>query len=232
MTAVILQPSYIPWRGYFHQVRRADVFVFYDDVPYDRRGWRNRNRIKWPGGPRWLTIPVLARGSRLDLTPIREIRIDRAQPWARTHRETLRHAYGKTPHFEAYRGLVEGLYARDDEFLADFTIASTIALAGALGIDRTRFVRSSDLPAEGRKTGRLLSVLAALGASHYLTGPSARAYIEEEAFRRAGIALEYMSYDYPEYPQLHPPFDPHVSILDLLFMAGPGAPAFIWGEPA
>ena len=44
--------------------------------------------------------------------------------------------------------------------------------------------------------------------------------MDSEKFERAGITLEYMQYKYPEYPQLYPPFDPHVSILDLLFMTG------------
>ena len=43
MKCVILLPSYLPWRGYFDLLRRADVFVFYDDVQYDKHGWRNRN---------------------------------------------------------------------------------------------------------------------------------------------------------------------------------------------
>jgi hypothetical protein len=46
-------------------------------------------------------------------------------------------------------------------------------------------------------------------------------YIEEEKFSSAGISLEYMEYNYPEYPQLYPPYDPQVSILDLIFMTGP-----------
>ena len=38
MKCVILQPSYIPWRGYFHQVYKSDLFIFFDDVQYDKHG--------------------------------------------------------------------------------------------------------------------------------------------------------------------------------------------------
>ena len=55
-TAVVLQPVYLPWLGFFEQLRRADVFVYYDDVQYDKHGWRNR--IKTRNGPLWLTVPV------------------------------------------------------------------------------------------------------------------------------------------------------------------------------
>ena len=164
--------------------------------------------------------------------PINTIRIDWEQPWAKKHWESIRHAYSKSPYFGRYRELLEGFYARRDEFLADFTIATTIALAGELGIERTRFERSSSLPAEGRKTDRLVSILRHLGATHYISGPSAKDYIEEEKLGAVGINLEYMVYDYPEYPQLYPPFDPQVSVIDLLLMLGPEAPKAIWGTEA
>lgn len=227
MKCVILQPSYIPWRGYFHQVQRADLFVFYDDVQYDRRGWRNRNRIKGPQGSQWLTIPVLNKHARQDETPINEVRINWDRPWNRTHLATLRHSYARSPYFERYLPLLEKFYSRRPELLADFVIDLTTALAVEMGITHTRFLRSSQLPAEGEKTDRLLSILKHVGAAHYLTGPSARDYLEEDKFRQANITLEYMGYDYPEYPQLYPPFDPHVSVLDLLFMTGLDAPRYL-----
>jgi hypothetical protein len=85
-------------------------------------------------------------------------------------------------------------------------------------------VRSAEIAGvSGAKTERLISILQKVGATHYISGPSAQDYIEEELFRAAGITLEYMVYNYPAYPQLYPPFDPQVSILDLLFMTGPDA---------
>ena len=228
MNVVILQPSYIPWRGFFHQVASADLFVFYDDVQYDKRGWRNRNRIKTPAGPLWLTIPVLARGAQTEHLPIHQIRVCWDEPWNQAHWKSIQHAYGKAPYFKTYAPLLAEKYAARPEFLADFTIDLTIALARALGIDRTRFLRSSQIEGvSGAKTERLLSVLQKVGATHYISGPSAQDYIEEELFQAAGISLEYMRYDYPEYPQLYPPFDPQVSILELLFITGPGALSYI-----
>ena len=222
MKCVILQPSYIPWRGFFDQVRKADLFVFYDDVQYDKRGWRNRNRIKTPSGPLWLTVPVLAKGSQTEHIPIHEIRVCWDEPWNRAHWKSIQMAYARAPFFKQYAALVEEKYAGHPELLADFTIELTIVLARALGIQHTQFARSSQIEGvEGAKTDRLISVLQKVGASHYISGPSAKDYIEDDKFAAAGITLEYMSYDYPEYPQLYPPYDPQVSILDLFFMLGP-----------
>ena len=230
MKCVILQPSYIPWRGYFHQIEKADLFVFYDDVQYDDRGWRNRNRVKTEQGTRWLTIPVFSQGVQVTRTAIRDVRIAWERPWARKHWETIRHSYSRAPHFDRYSPLLADFYSRRGDNLADFTIELTIALAWELGLTRTRFLRSSSLAVSGEKTERLLALLAAVGANHYISGPSARGYIEEDKVAAAGVTLEYMTYDYPEYEQLHPPFDPHVSILDLLFMRGAEAGEHVWGR--
>ena len=174
MNVVILQPSYIPWRGYFDEIRRADLFVFYDDVQYDKRGWRNRNQIKTPRGKQWLTIPVFSRGAQTEHIPINQIRIVWDKPWSFDHLKSLRYAYGKTPHFEMYLPMMEQFYNRRDEFLADFTIDFTIALARALGNEHTRFMRSSGLDGiDGQKTDRLIQILKRVGATHYISGPSA-----------------------------------------------------------
>jgi len=228
VNVVILQPSYIPWRGYFAQIFRADLFVFYDDVQYDKRGWRNRNQIKTPKGKQWLTIPVNSRGAQTENIPIHQIRMVWDNPWSQNHLKALQHSYSKAPHFHQYVSLLEQFYQRHDEFLADFTIDFTIALTRELGNTHTRFMRSSELAGiDGQKTDRLIQILQAVGASHYSSGPSARDYIEKEKFDSAGITLEYMEYNYPEYPQLYPPFDPYVSILDLFFMTGPEAANYI-----
>ncbi len=228
MNVVILQPSYIPWRGYFDQIQRADLFVFYDDVQYDKRGWRNRNQIKTPRGKQWLTIPVHSRGAQTRNIPIDQIRIAWDEPWNETHFKAIFHSYCKAPYFDRYQPLLETFYGRHDEFLADFTIDFTVALTRELGNAKTRFVRSSELAGiDGQKTDRLIQILQAVGATHYISGPSASDYIEAEKFEAAGITFEYMEYNYPEYSQLYPPFDSNVSILDLLFMKGPEAPTYI-----
>jgi hypothetical protein len=229
VNVVILQPSYIPWRGYFDQIDRADLFIFYDDVQYDKRGWRNRNQIKTPKGKQWLTVPVYSRGAQVENIPINQIRIVWDNPWNENHLKALQHAYARAPHFARYLPLLETFYQRRDEFLVDFTIDFAVAITRELGNTQTRFRRSSEITGiEGNKTDRLIQILQAVGATHYLSGPSARDYIEIEKFETAGITLEYIEYNYPEYPQLYPPFDSYVSILDLLFMTGPEAASYVF----
>ena len=228
MTCVILQPSYIPWRGYFHQIQKADYFVFYDDVQYDKHGWRNRNRIKTPQGSQWLTVPTRSRGNVEHQRSIDEIEIDWDRAWNRKHLASLRQAYQRAPFYAEWEPFLTDVYARTPSHLAAFTIEVTIELARRLGVTHTRFFRSSELGISGHRTGRLVAIVQRLGCDRYVSGPSARDYLEEHRFTDAGIALEYMHYDYPDYPQLYPPFDSKVTILDLLFMTGPHATKYIW----
>ena len=227
MKVVILQPSYIPWRGYFDQILQADLFIFYDDVQYDKHGWRNRNQIKTAQGAQWLTIPVHSKGVTEGIS-INDIRIDWSKLWSKKHLKSLKFSYAKTPYLEKYFSWLETIYNRRDEYLADFTVETTIELARILGIDKTKFMRSSVLEGiDGAKTDRLIQILEAVGATHYISGPSAKDYIEFEEFVEAKIGLEFIEYDYSPYKQLHPPYNPYVSILDLLFMEGESALAFI-----
>lgn len=222
MKCVILQPSYIPWRGYFHQIAKADIFVFYDDVQYDKNGWRNRNLIKTKQGVQWLTIPVRTRGSVLEGIPINQIQIAWDKPWTDHHWRGIQFAYKKAPFFNEYLNFFSEIFSRHPKNLAEFTIQTTVEISSLLGIQDTIFRRSSELKEiQGEKTDRLINILTKIGADHYISGPAAKDYIDSEKFEKVGIKLEYMKYDYREYPQLYPPFNGKVSVIDLIFMAGP-----------
>ena len=227
MKCVILQPSYIPWRGYFHQIAKSDIFVFYDDVQYDKRGWRNRNKIRTAQGTQWLTIPVHSKGAQTKGIPINQIKISWERNWNLEHLKSLQVNYARAPFFEEFFPLLENEYVIKDEYLSDFTIRLTIKISEFLGIKHVKFLRSSEIKAEGTKTDRLISILENVKADHYISGPSARDYIKPEKFFSRGIGLEYMDYNYPDYEQLFQPFEPQVSILDLLFLQGNQALNFI-----
>lgn len=226
VTTAISQSNYIPWKGYFDVIAAADVFVLYDDMQYTRRDWRNRNRIKTRQGPAWLTIPVEAKGKFLQ--KIRETRVTDGD-WAETHWRTLVHSYSKAPFFRDYENTIEKAYqaAAQMDLLSDINRHFLELLSGLLGISAV-FRWSSEFDLKDGKTEKLVGICEQLGAKRYLSGPAAKAYMDESLFEHAGISVEYMDYSgYPEYEQLYPPFDPAVSVLDLLFMKGPEARSFM-----
>jgi hypothetical protein len=217
-TLAVLQPSYLPWLGYFDQMNRVDDFVFYDDVQFDKHGWRNRNRVKGPTGePVWLTVPVLHKG--LGFQPINEIRINNDTQWGRKQVATLRQSYARAPYLDRYLPQLETLLMQKWDRLVDLDLAMTRQLAAWLGIDCT-MTCSSELGITGERSERLLLICQRFGATRYLSGNAAQVYLDVDLFSRNGIEVSWQNYEHPVYPQLHGPFVSHLSVIDLLFNCG------------
>ena len=217
MRVAILQPSYLPWLGFFDQMHRSDQFVLYDDVQFTRRDWRNRNRIRVREGSAWLTVPVIQK-NKYDQTLL-ETKIDNSTSWKRKHLESIRSHYSKTPYFELHFPWCEQIFKHEWKYLLDLSLETIHYLKGQLKID-TPLLRSSELETTGNKAERLIAICKQLGATHYLSGDSARNYISNEAFSTQGIDLEYQEYQHPQYPQRYEGFVPFLSTLDLLFNCG------------
>ena len=222
-TLVVLQPGYLPWLGFFDQMRRADVFVYYDDVQFDKQGWRNRNRIKSPAGPHWLTVPVHREGMG---QRILDVEIDNRMPWARKHLGTLRQFYARAPFSRRYLPELEALLQRRWERIVDLDIAVVEMMCEWLGLQRPT-ARSSGLDIEGERSHRLLKLCQHFGASRYLSGDAAKDYLDVGLFARHGIEVEWQQYRHPIYPQQHGEFVPYLSALDLLLNCGDESAAIL-----
>ncbi len=225
MRVVILQPSFLPWKGYFHQVNSADIFVFYDDVQYDKNGWRNRNKIKTCQGTQWITVPILTKG-RFGQA-IRDVEINNRIKWGKKIWNSISMNYNKSPYFSEYVTFFEETLLSEWSFVCELDIFLIQKISEFLGI-KTEFVRSSDLNIVGDRMERIINICKHFSADHYLTGPSAVSYNVNEIFEENNIKLEYQSYIYPEYPQQYGKFVGDVSIIDLLFNCGASSSDFIW----
>ncbi len=225
LRVAISQSNYIPWKGYFDLIRNVDVFVFYDVAQFTKNDWRNRNRIRTAQGPLWLTIPV--RRGRLGKTIIEtEVATPR---WALKHWRSLEHNYRKAPHFDRYADRFRELYRElaEEPLLANVNRRLVGAVLTELGVE-TPLVGAERFLLPAGRNQRLVALLKQLGCSDYLTGPKARDYLDHELFEAAGIDVHWADYTrYPEYPQRHGPFAHDVSVLDLLFNAGPRAPEYL-----
>lgn len=220
LTVVVLQPGYLPWLGFFDQMHRADVFVYYDDVQYDKHGWRNRNRIKTQSGPAWLTVPV--RHGGLGPQRILAVEIDNRTPWARKHVASIGQAYARAPFAKQYLPQLDELLNRPWERLVDLDIAVAGLLAEWLAVS-PRIERSSALGIGGERSERLVNICRALGARRYLSGDAAQTYLDVSLFAAHGIAVEWQQFVHPSYPQLHGAFVPYLSAIDVVLNCGADA---------
>lgn len=216
-TLVVLQPGYLPWLGYFDLMNKADVFIHYDDVQFDKHGWRNRNRVKGPNGTVWLTVPVLHSG-RFGQSLI-DVEIDNRQDWRRKHLLTLRQSYARASFVHTILLRLQEILQRPWLRLVDVDLAIIEWLATELGIS-PQFHRSSLLNVGGDRNHRLINFCRYFGASRYISGNAAREYIDLRLFTAAGIELIWHDYSHPTYPQQHNGFIPYLSVLDLLLNVG------------
>lgn len=214
---VISQSMYFPWVGLLEQVRLADCFVHYDDVQFGR-GFYNRVQVKTAQGMRWMTVPLRGheRASTIAGTPI-----DNGVNWQRQHLELLRHAYSAAPFRDEMLDIVRGVFDMKPETLADIARASILSLADYFGLrEGRRFADSRDLGIGGASSQRLHDIVLATQGSVYVTGHGARNYLDHALFERSGIRVEYMDYQCLPYRQMHGPFTPYVTALDLVANCG------------
>ena len=225
-TIAISQSNYIPWKGFFDLIHSVDEFILFDDMQFTRRDWRNRNTIKTPSGLHWLTVPVENKGKYFQR--INEVQVVDGS-WAKTHWAALVHNYSRSAYFSLFRSRFESLFRQAAELksLSQINRLFLDEVCSILGIS-TRISWSMDYRKVDGKTERLVDLCKQAGASRYLSGPSARDYIQPELFAQAGIELAFMDYSgYLEYPQLFGKFEHAVSVVDLLFNTGPNATKFM-----
>lgn len=214
------QPNYIPWIGYFYKMMKSDIFVYLDAVQYPRgRSFAARNRIKTPNGPVFLTIPVSVPKGKDGKVSYREIQFS-SEAWHEKHLKTLAMNYKKAPYFEEIYIMLENEVIKDHSFV-EMNMALLNTIADYLQID-TEFVLLSELLREhGQKTDLIIDLCNKLGVDTYLSGTGGgKSYNDEEKLNGHGINLIYSDFKHPEYRQLWGGFEPHLSIVDLLFNHG------------
>lgn len=221
----IVQSNYIPWKGYFDLINMVDEFILFDDVQYTRRDWRNRNKIKTNDGLMWLSISVNAKGNYFQ--PIKEITISEPT-WKIRHWKTIVNHYARAKYFKEYEEVFKDLYLGSTAtYLSQINYRFLTGICSILGI-QTKLSWSMDYRLTEGKTEKLIDLCNQVGATEYLSGPTAKGYIDEDLFKQKNIKLRYMDYSgYPEYTQLFPPFEHNVSIIDLIFNEGPNAPKYM-----
>ena len=227
MIVAVHQPNYLPYIGFFHKMLLADVFVLYDTAQFSKNDFHNRNRIKTPGGPLWLTIPV----RRPTGHAIRDVQADMSKPWAHDHWEAIRANYARAAHFEEFAPEVESAYRKMGRGLAEINRPFIDLISRVLGV-RRRIVWASDLPIpEGLSSSEnLASIVRAVDGDAYLSGPGGVGYLQRAAFE--GLAVHLQAFRHPTYRQLWGEFLPSASALDLVFNMGDEALSVLesWGE--
>jgi len=220
----ILQSNYIPWKGYFDLINMVDEFILFDTAQYTKNDWRNRNKIKTKQGLSWLTIPC--RQESLSQKIMDTCVSD--HKWQKKHWSSIQQNYSKTPYFKQYKDAFEDFYLNSTETSLSQVNFKLIQIVNEILGIKTKLCWSSEFDLVEGQIEKLLGICQQAGADVYLSGPAAKDYFDESLAEKMNIQVEWMDYSgYPEYTQLHPPFEHGVTILDLIFNEGPNATQFM-----
>lgn len=211
----IHQPNYIPWLGYFEKILSSDVFVFLDDVQYEKNYVINRNKIRTSEGSAWMTIPVKAKHNSL----VNNVKIDNSQSWALKHKKSIMINYSKSDFVKNYVDFFDALYEKKFDFLIDINIEIIRYVMKELDI-KTKTIFSSELDIQGKGSDRILNICKSLDADLYISGQFGKNYLNMEDFKNNNIAIVFQNFIHPIYKQCYSPFMPNMSIIDLLFNEG------------
>jgi hypothetical protein len=228
MKVSIHQPNFLPYLGFFNKVAQSDLFVVYDVAQYVRDRFDNRNQIKGPNGPVWLTVPVQVKDSFKKR--FHEVMLPLDDTWRMKHLKSIKMAYARAPYFSTYFGELERIYLAPGDRLAELSIALIELMMDGLGI-RTKMVRTTslNLDLDLQSSEMIVQILRRVGADSYLAGRSGRNYMDLPLFEREGIAVEFQEFSHPRYRQLFGEFVPNLSAIDLLLNEGENAGRLVAG---
>jgi len=219
---------FFPWVGLFEQIRLADVYVHYSDVPFSKGGFINRVQVKTAQGIVWMTVPLLHQ--KLG-QPICEVQINYQKDWRHKHREMLKQAYAQAPFRKDMLDIIDRVYTEQHSTLDKLSTASVNAVYDYLDLGGSRrFLDIRELDIGGSSSQRVLDTVLSVGGDTYTTGLGARNYLDHELFEDSNVRVNYMNYRKTPYPQLHGDFTPYVSALDLIAIMGSNSAGYIHSE--
>lgn len=217
-TVAIMQPTFMPWIGYFSMINKSDVFVFFDDVQVVKRSWQTRNRIKTPNGEYFITVPVKKGNSR---ALIKDCQIAIDNKWKENTLNTIEQNYSKTKFYNEGIGFIKEILVKKYDTLSDLNCHIIKDVCEKLQL-KTELIYSSNLSSSGKREKYLCNICEELGAKTYLSAPASRKYIEEspDVFGESGIEIKYHNYVHPIYNQKYGDFISHLCVLDAIFNIG------------
>lgn len=221
MTCVaVMQPTFMPWLGYFGLIGSVNTFVFLDDVQFSKQSWQSRNQIKTKNGVHLFSLSV----SRATSKPLIQDTKLASNGFERKLIKSLDFCLGKQKYYGLVRDLILNAFTEADGSLSVLNISLIRAICNLTRIgSSTRFMSSSDLNlVTTNKSERLLEISQSLGATKYLAPPGSFEYLDRDnPFLKSKVSLEFFNYVHPIYDQPFPPFITHMSAIEALSVVGP-----------
>lgn len=214
-----MQPTFLPWMGYFSLMSQVDIFIFLDNVKFVPRSWQQRNRILMQNSVKWLTVPVSTPHGNSSLINAVQVNKEHYSPAKLV--KSLKHSYNGLRGETFVESEINPLFFLKDEKLMDLNTSIILKIAKALNITCDHILASS-LDPIGKKSELILDICLKVGATNYLSPVGSLAYLDDfDGFKKAHIPINYQNFIHPEYRQnKNPNFIPNLSIIDAIFNLG------------
>jgi len=219
-TAVIHQPDFLPYIGFFHRLLYCDVFIILDNAQFNRASsktcWHNRDKIKTPKGEKWLTASI----KKAPLgTQINKIKLSDTLNWRKDNLNLINENYRKAKYFDEIIPHIKEIYEHETDNMSKFNLFGINKLMDMFDIT-TETQLASRLDCRGSSNHLLIDILQKIEADRYLSGTGAKAYLDSLAFEKAGIQVIWQEFNHPVYHQCHGEFIPFLTSFDLFFNCG------------
>ncbi|WP_159077560.1 WbqC family protein [Polynucleobacter rarus] len=218
ITVSIMQPTFLPWAGYFNLIHNSDKFIFLDDVQLENQSWQTRNRILMNGVVNWISLPIKHENKS---QKINETKLTNLVYWKKKFLKSFIINYSKHPYFENGLEIVNLLMNSDENLLSNLNQEIILFSLKKLNI-KSNIYLSSCLNIEGVRTDKLIAICESLKATSYLSPIGSKNYLELDGFEEnTNIKLIYQNYNPIPYLQKGSmEFISHLSILDIVSNLG------------
>ncbi len=222
-----MQPTFLPWVGYFYMIIQSDMFIFLDDVQFERRSFQSRNKLLISNSQKTISVPVNSKNNYNQL--LSEIEINYQRDWINNHLKSIYFNYKKHKYFSEIYSLIEKNFRRKEIKIIDLNLKLIESICNYLEID-TKFNKSSFYKVKEKKSKKILGLIKKVGATRYLTPERTKEYLGNDGkiLKDQNIEVTFLNYECKKYKQKNSEnFISHLSIIDLLFNHGKSSKDFI-----
>ncbi len=213
MKISIHQPQYLPWIHYFKKILISDIFIFLDNVQYQKNSLINRNQL-YNNRNFWLTIPIKSPSNK----KICEVKIDNSKNWKKKHLDTIKNIYSKKINFQFFLEYLLPIYSKNYEYLADFNIELIQSILKNYFKKNIKIYRQKNIITNEKGSKLIVEICKYFGANFYISGKGGKNYLDEDSFLLNNINLQYLDYNFLNEKKLKDNyiFKPELSALDLI----------------
>jgi len=223
MKIAINQPYFFPYLGYFGLIKHTDNWIVFDTVQFVYHGWMERNRILKPvKGWQYIRVPIKKHSRK---TPIRDIEIRNDEPWIETILAKLTVYKNIAPFYKDTIKVVENSLSIKTNSLTLLNCNAIKKVCEYIGIEWNYSIFSEmNLEIEEVKEPDewALNICKRLGnVNEYWNSPGGVKFFNKEKYIKNNFVLRFYNQVLSPYYQKRKPFEPGLSVLDVMMFNSP-----------